>query len=71
MISICVTDNQHTITDCMTAISMNADQLFRTFSENIFMVSSSNLKYKLMRRDFQPITFLDCSRTDLMYLYMK
>ncbi len=35
------------------------------------MVSSSDLKYKLMRRDFQPITFLDCSRTYFMYFYMK
>ncbi len=35
------------------------------------MVSSSDLKYKLMRRDFQPITFLDFSRTDFMYFYMK
>ncbi len=35
------------------------------------MVSSSDLKYKLMRRYFQPITFLDCSRTDFMYFYMK
>ncbi len=38
---------------------------------SFFMVSSSDLKYKLMRRDFQPITFLDCSRTDFMYFYMK
>ncbi len=35
------------------------------------MVSSSDLTYKLMRRDFQPITFLDFSRTHLMYFYMK
>ncbi len=38
---------------------------------SFFMVSSSDLKYKLMRRDFQPITFLDFSRTDFMYFYMK
>ncbi len=35
---------------------------------SFFMVSSSDLKYKLMRHvTFQPITFLDCSRTDFMY----
>ncbi len=38
---------------------------------SFFMVSSSDLKYKLMRRDFQPITFLDCFRTDFMYFYVK
>ncbi len=26
MISICLTNNQHLITDCMTAINMNADR---------------------------------------------
>ncbi len=36
---------------------------------SFFMVSSSNLKYETY--DFQPITFLDCSRTDFMYFYMK
>ncbi len=39
---------------------------------SFFMVSSSDLKYKLMRPcDFQPITFLDCFRTDSLYFYMK
>ncbi len=37
---------------------------------SFFMVSSSDLKYKTHETcDFQPITFLDCSRTDFMYLY--
>ncbi len=39
---------------------------------SFFMVSSSDLKYKLMRHvTFNPLLFLDFSRTDFMYFYMK
>ncbi len=52
-------------------MSGNQSMYLSYFLYIFFMVSSSDLKYKLMRRDFQPITFLDCFRTDFMYFYMK
>ncbi len=62
----CSISNQY---ECL-AISVYVwqSEYVREYVLHTFFMVSSDLKYKLMRRDFQPITFLDCSRTYFMYM---